>query len=101
MATISANKAASATLSISTVDTVNLTNPAKRLIVWNRTHTGSSIFFTFAPLSQGAPTPTVSGNDCYAVAHGPAGVIDLPADGVPLQVKLISAGSQDYSVMVV
>jgi hypothetical protein len=101
MATINANKAGSATLTANTVDTVNLTCPATRLIVWNRSHTGSTLYFTFAPAATGAPTPTVGGNDCYAVSHGPAGVLDLPALGVPLQVKVISAGTQDYSVMVV
>jgi hypothetical protein len=101
MAIINANTAGSATLTPDTVDTINLTCPATRLIVWNLKHTGSTLYFTFAPAATGAPTPTVGGNNCYAVSHGPAGVLNLPALGVPLQIKVISAAAQDYSVMVV
>ena len=101
MATYSALKAVNKTLVADTVDTVNLSQTATQLIVANLDHSGQPIYFTFADAALGTSTPTVAGDNCFAVTHGPHGVINLPMSGVPIQVKLISSGSQKYSIMVV
>lgn len=101
MATYSAVTVVNKTLTADTVDTVNLSQPATHLLIANLDHTGTTIYFTFADATKGTVAPTVAGDNCYAVSHGPHGVISLPMSGVPIQVKLISAGAQRYSVQVI
>lgn len=101
MATYSAVTVVNKTLAADTVDTVNLSQPATHLLVANLDHSGTTIYFTFADATKGTLNPTVAGDNCYAVSHGPHGVISLPMSGVPIQVKLISGGIQRYSVMVI
>lgn len=91
MATITAAFAAHATLTASTVDTVNI-NADNTVAVSNR---GSSdIYFT---ISSGgtAATPAVA-NDSYICPAGQVKII-TGAQGVT-QVKLISSGTPAYSV---
>jgi hypothetical protein len=101
MATYTANVCVNATTAANVVDTINLTCPATNLMVTNLDHAGQTIYFRFADASQGAATPTVGGNDCYAVNHGPAGRVVFRISGAPIQIKIISSGTQNYSVAVI
>lgn len=101
MATYNANICVNATTSSNVVDTINLTCPATNLMVTNLDHTGYTIYLRFADASQGAATPTVAGNDCYAIEHSPGGRVVFPISGAPIQVKLIAGGTQNYSVAVI
>lgn len=99
MATSSTATAKHATLSASTMDTVTLTNPAKRVIIKNRSAVaGNTIYATI----NGAD-PTVAGDDTISVQAGesyitPANESFLAA--VDVVVKLISATADPYSVIV-
>jgi hypothetical protein len=99
MATYSVNTAKHAVLTPSTVDTVNLTNPASFILVSNRTTSGNPVYFTFGDASKGVTDPTVGGDDTYIVTIGMT--VSLPGDGTAPQVKLISSSAQAYSVQVV
>jgi hypothetical protein len=99
MATYSVNTAKHAVLTPSTVDTVNLANPASFILVSNRTTSGDPIFFTFGDATKGVATPTISGDDTYVVTIGMT--VSLPGDGTSPQVKLISNSAQAYSIQVV
>lgn len=101
MATYTANVCVNATTAANVVDTINLTCPATQLMVTNLDHTGYTIYLRFADASQGAATPTVGGNDCYAIEHGPSGRVIFPISGASIQVKLIASGAQNYSVAVI
>jgi len=99
MATYSVNTAKHAVLTPSTVDTVNLTNPASFILVSNRTTSGNPVYFTCGDASKGVTDPTVGGDDTYIVTIGMT--VSLPGDGTAPQVKLISSSAQAYSVQVV
>lgn len=99
MATYSVNTAKHAVLTPSTVDTVNLANPASFILVSNRTTSGNPVYFTFGDASKGVTDPTVGGDDTYIVTIGMT--VSLPGDGTAPQVKLISTSAQAYSVQVV
>lgn len=102
MATYTKTNSTHQTLGASTVDTVNLSGSGTRLVVVNRGGT-SEISFTYS-LGGTASTPTAGGDDTvtlpatvgsYTVALG-----GEPSAGNVLQVKLISAGTPTYSVLV-
>lgn len=99
MATYSVNTAKHAVLTPSTVDTVNLANPASFILVSNRTTSGNPVYFTFGDASKGVTDPTVGGDDTYIVTIGMT--VSIPGDGTSPQVKLISTSAQAYSVQVV
>lgn len=99
MATYDVNTAKHAVLTPTTVDTVNLANPASFILVSNRTTSGNPIYFTFGDATKGVTDPTVGGDDTYIVTIGMT--VSLPADGTSAQVKLISSSAQAYSVQVV
>lgn len=99
MATYSVNTAKHAVLTPSTVDTVNLANPASFILVSNRTTSGNPIYFTFGDASKGVTDPTVGGDDSYVVTIGMT--VSLPGDGTSPQVKVISTSAQAYSIQVV
>ena len=99
MATYNVNTAKHAVLTPSTVDTVNLANPASFILVSNRTTSGNPVYFTFGDASKGVTDPTVGGDDTYIVTIGMT--VSLPGDGTAPQVKLISTSAQAYSVQVV
>lgn len=99
MATYSVNTAKHAVLTPSTVDTINLANPASFIIVSNRTTSGNPIYMTFGDASKGVADPTVGGDDSYVVTIGMT--FSFPGDGTSPQVKLISTSAQAYSVQVI
>ena len=99
MASYTVNTAKHAVLTPSTVDTVNLANPASFILVSNRTTSGNPVYFTFGDASKGVTDPTVGGDDTYIVTIGMT--VSLPGDGTSPQVKLISTSAQAYSVQVV
>ena len=101
MATYTANVCVNATTTANVVDTINLTCPATQLMVTNLDHTGYTIYLRFADASQGAATPTVGGNDCYAIGHNPGSRTIFPISGASIQVKIIAGGMQNYSVAVI
>ena len=82
------------TLTADAVTTVTLTNTQTRsLRVQNRGTTGT-IYYTFA---VGTPaTPTVAGDDTYAVP--PGGCDEWHGAIAGATVKLISSGTPDFSV---
>lgn len=101
MATYTANVCVNATTAANVVDTINLTCPSTQLMVTNLDHTGATLFIKFASAAQGAGTPTVAGNDCHAIEHGPSGRVIFPIPGTATQVKLIASAIQNYSVSVI
>ncbi len=84
------------TLVAATVTTVTLTSVKECLRVQNR-GTSGTIYYTFA---AGTPaTPTVAGDDTYAVPPGGADEwTDLGQPGTGFIVKLISSATPEFSV---
>jgi hypothetical protein len=91
MASYTATSAKHATLGASTVDTVTLGSDCNNVEVYNRAAT-VDIYFTV----NGA-TPTVAGDNTYAVGPGTALLVSVPTSGATV-VKLISTGANAYSV---
>ncbi len=95
MANYSVNRAKSATLVASTVDTITFpafgTYSANTVKVINR-DTTNPIFF----VADGS-TPTVAGDDCYCVPPGGSAVITLSGGAV----KVISGFASPYTVQAV
>lgn len=81
------------TLAASTVDSITFSVNPKTVEVLNRDG-AAAIFFTVD-----GSTPTVGGDDCFAVpaAAGAALAVDAPSTTGTV-VKLISAGTPAYSV---
>ena len=87
------------TLEASTVDSVTFTGPHTGIIrVRNRATSGDPIYFRlYSPDYEGTQTaPTVAGDDTYVVPF--ADLCDVGWPGNKVIVKLISAGTPDYSV---
>lgn len=100
MASGSAGRVYSGTLTGSTVDTVLLTTPGTSVTVTNDTGT-SPIWFTVSEPGGACPTPTVGGANCFSA--GSVAGIAVPVrhpgyNGVIVQ--LISAGTPTYTVTV-
>lgn len=96
MASHTANRVQSATLSASTVDDVTLAGAFGYVEVFNRAGSGGGISFTV-----NGDTPTVLGDDCYVVGPGQAVVVPAPVDdSLPNStvVKLISSSADPYTV---
>lgn len=90
MASYTAVRAKSATLSASTVDTITLANGIKRVLVINRSTSG------WIWAKEGSVAPTVAGDECLPV--GPTWAIPVETNGSTTVVKLISSGALDYTV---
>lgn len=88
MASYSAVRVKSQTLSAATVDTVTLSGAAGSVEVYNRS-TSDTISFT----TDGS-TPTALGDDCYVAGAGQS--VTVPA--ATSATKLISAGTPAYTV---
>lgn len=88
-----------ATLTGSVVDTVNLTQPASYILVSNRSTSGTPIYFSVGDTLDTTSEPVAAGDNTFAIAPGVT--IQVPFDGSQSVVKLISADSQSYSVMVI
>lgn len=85
------------TLVAATVTTVDLTGLGESLRIQNR---GTTVLYYTVARSVTAATPTVAGDDTYALPAGCADTHPLDnyiAEGT-VQVKLISSGTPDYSV---
>ncbi len=101
MANLTANRVKSATLAAGTADTVTFGKAYRSVEVLNR---GTDwIWATFARGQNNDvnPTPTVAGDDCYAI--GPGGVRVLADDdggsNAPVSiVNLVSATATAYTV---
>jgi hypothetical protein len=89
VATYSVVKAKSATLVASTVDTVNFSGGMQIFSILNRSAT-DVIYFTID-----GSTPTVAGDDVYAVSPGDT-IVFFPRSVAT--VKLISSGAAPYTV---
>lgn len=98
MATYSVTTAKHATLTASTVDTVNVSNSAAFITVINRATSGDPIYFTIGDAST-TPDPVAAADDTYIVAAGMT--LILPGDSTNRQIKLISDSAQAYSVQVI
>jgi hypothetical protein len=99
--------AASATLTISTVDVVTLASFSDQIRVINRSATAADeIWFTVGSTKLPPANPTVGGADCYLSKAAPSGVlVRWPStvsglDGVlnGAVVKLISSVAAPYTV---
>lgn len=90
MATHNVQRAKHATLVGSTVDTVNLSMSGGTVVVRNRDAVGGDVLY----FTIDGTTPTAAGDDTYFCGPGESVVIDAICPAV----KLISAGTPDYSV---
>jgi len=99
MANYTVNFAKHATLTASTVDTVTVNQPASFFLVTNRATSGAPIFFTVGDTLDKTAYPVVNGDDTFAIGLGIT--IQIPFDGSPSHIRLLSADPQPYSVMVV
>ena len=91
MATYSASSAKTITLVANTVDTITLTGTGNTLHVF-QTSTSTPIYFTAGQPGTTPATPTVAGDDNYAVMNG-YNSIDFPWTGTGAVIKVISAGT--------
>lgn len=99
MATYSISSAKHQTLTANTADTVNLTYYGRYVQVIHRGSATNPIYVTAGK----APTAaTVGGDNTFAVLSTVPLVIPWPVDsaGTTLQLSLISAGAESYSVQV-
>lgn len=100
MASYSARRVATETLSANTVDLVLLTDPAQSVEVTNVTGT-APIYFTVSKPGGDCPVPTVNGQSCYAVASVAGQSMFVRHDGMyGSVVQLISAGTPQYTVQI-
>lgn len=83
------------TLVADTVTTVTLTSVKTNLRVQNR-GTSGSVFYTFG--SGAAATPTVAGDDTYALPPGACDEWNIGSPGAGFVVKLISSATPEFSV---
>lgn len=99
MATYNVASAKHATLSAATVDTVNLTVYGRYIQVVHRGTVTNPIYVTIA---KSASDPTAAGDNTLMVLSGVPLTVAWPVDsaGSTVQVKLISAGAEPYSVQV-
>jgi hypothetical protein len=99
MANYTVNFAKHATLTPSTVDTITVNQPASFFLVTNRATSGGPIYFTLGDTLDKTAQPTVGGDDTFGIGLGVT--VQIPFDGSPSYIRLISANAQDYSVMVI
>lgn len=99
MATSSAASSKHATLTPATMDTVTLTNPAKRVLIKNRSTTAGNVLYATIngadPTSGGDNTISVCAGETYMTPDGESFLA-----AVDVVIKLISATADPYSVMV-
>lgn len=107
MATKSTQVAASATLTIATVDTVTLAAFSDQIRVINRSTTAADeIWFTVGSTKFPPAAPTVAGDDCYLAKSSPSGTLvrwpssvsGLDAASNGAVIKLISSVAAPYTV---
>jgi hypothetical protein len=96
MATQNVTHAAHGTLTASTVEIVNFSDPVYLVIVVNRGTT--DLFFRLGSGGAAAVNPAVLGADSYIVPASQSLAISRPASQTVNQIKLISSGTPDYSV---
>ena len=90
MATYSASEAKTITLVANTVDTVTLTGSGNLIHFWQTSTT--PIYMTFAQPGQTPATPTIAGDNCYAIMNN-NNPTEFPWSGNGIVIKLISAGT--------
>ena len=99
MATYNAANAKHQTLVAATQDTVNLTVYGRYLQIIHRGSVTNPIYVT---VGKTAATATVAGDNTFVVTSSVPLVVPWPVDsaGATVQVNLISAGAEAYSVQV-
>lgn len=97
MATYSASNAKTITLVNGQVDTLTLTAPGNT-ISFAITANHKPIYFTLGNPGQTIPTPTVEGDNCYAVDYQT--VFTGPWNGGAVTIKMIAAGTPTVTVMI-
>jgi hypothetical protein len=88
MASLTATRVKSATLSSTTVDTVTL-GPCAEVEVWNRTGANDMSFTVGAAPSA----PTDKGDECFVVAAGQAVRVPTGVYNASVVVKIIGSGN--------
>jgi hypothetical protein len=97
MSTFNVVQASHSTLVAATVDIVNLSSAASLVVISNRSAASGDIYWRFSAGGQ-AVAPTVAGADSFVVPAGQTRSYTRPSPSGITQVKLISAGTPDYSV---
>jgi hypothetical protein len=90
MATYSASQAKTITCVANQVDTITLTGTGNELHLWQTSTT--PIYFTLAQPGQTPTTPTVAGDNCYALMNN-NNSDNYPWNGNGIVIKLITAGT--------
>jgi hypothetical protein len=90
MATYSATQAKTVTCVAAQVDTITLTGTGQRLRFEQNSST--PIYFTLAQPGQTPATPTVAGDNCYAIMNG-NNADNIIWNGNGVVIKLITAGT--------
>jgi len=97
MATYTASNAKTITMVNGDVETVTLTAPGST-IAFAITANHKPIYFTVGNPGQTIPTPTVGGDNCYAVDY--QSVFTGPWNGGAATIKMIAAGTPTVTVMI-
>lgn len=104
MAAYTPQTAAHKTLAAATVDSVLLQSYGAAIQVVHRTAASANpIYFTTGPTVAATADPTVAGDNTFVVMPGQTATIPWPlsSNGQKCAVKLISTGTDAYSVQVV
>lgn len=99
MAAYTASHAVTVTTVGGQVDDITLTGDGSTIrfiTTAGSTHT----YFTAVPNSDTPATPTVGGNNCYAVAHGNV-ISDFRWPGTSAKLKIINSGVVTLTIMLV
>ena len=92
MANYTVNFAKHATLTAAVVDTITINQPASFFIVTHRGNSGAPIYFTIGDTLETTPSPTVGGDNTFAIQLQVS--LQIPFDGSPSFIKLISPDPQ-------
>jgi hypothetical protein len=96
MATYTATAAKTITLVANQVDTITLTGTGTILHMWQTSTT--PIYMTFAQPGQVPATPTIGGDECYAIMNN-NNSNDFPWSGNGIVVKMICAAIATVNVV--
>lgn len=99
MASYTASQAKTVTTVGSQVDDITLTGEGS-ILRFITTSGSTHTYFTAVPNSDTPATPTVGGDNCYAVAHGNV-ITDYPWPGTSAKLKIVNSGVVTLTVMLV
>lgn len=96
MATYSASSAKTITCVASQVDTITLTGTGTELHIWQSSTT--PIYYSLAQTSQTPITPTVAGDNCYALMSNLPDVYKWNGNGVVIKLITVGTGVVNFTL---